>query len=142
MTGGVRNVFVRNCTIGSPNLYFGLYIKTNSVRGGFAENIYLRDLEISEPHQGSCPCNFHRGEGDAGPLTPIVRNVELRDVNVGHARNALMLRGYRALTDPGLPPDQLHLHRRLRRAPSSTPALTFDNVTVNGHPITDTHQLR
>ncbi|WP_127931186.1 hypothetical protein [Nonomuraea polychroma] len=33
-TGGIRNVFVRRCRWGGPGLYFGDYIKTNSVRGG------------------------------------------------------------------------------------------------------------
>jgi polygalacturonase len=141
MTGGVRNVFVRDCTIGGPALYFGLYIKTNSIRGGFAENIYLRDVEISNLTKEVVQCNFHRGEGDTGPLTPVVRNVELRDITVRRARNALMIRGYRRspiqdfrLVDCTFTVD----------APSTVQhaAISFDNVTVNGNPVTDVHQLR
>lgn len=141
LTGGIRNVFVRDCTIGGPSLYFGLYIKTNSVRGGFVENVYLRDLTISHLLKEVVQCNFFRGEGDVGPLTPYVRNVELRGVTVSQARNALMVRGYRRspiedfrLIDCTFIVDQ----------PSTVQhtALTFHNVTLNGHPITNTHQLR
>jgi len=141
LTGGIRNVYVRDCRIGGPRLYFGLYIKTNSVRGGFVENVYLKDVTISNLTKEVVQCNFLRGEGDTGPLTPYVRNVELRGVTVDHARNALMLRGYRRsriedfrLIDCSFTVD----------APSTVQhaVLGFDNVTVNGRPITDVHQLR
>ena len=141
MTGGVRNVFVRNCTIGSPNLYFGLYIKTNSVRGGFAENIYLRDLEISNLTKEVVSCNFYRSEGDVGPLTPRVRNVELRNVNVGHARNAFSIFGY-----PRSPIQDFRLidctYTSIDAASSiQDTQLTFQNFHVNGQLITDPAQL-
>ncbi|MEV0790996.1 glycoside hydrolase family 28 protein [Kribbella sp. NPDC050459] len=141
MTGGVRNVFVRNCTIGSPNLYFGLYIKTNSVRGGFAENIYLRDLDISNLTKEVVSCNFYRSEGDVGPLTPRVRNVELRNVNVGHARNAFSIFGY-----PRSPIQDFRLidctYTSIDAASSiQDTELTFQNFTVNGQLITDPAQL-
>ncbi|MGW7684153.1 glycoside hydrolase family 28 protein [Kribbella sp. NPDC054772] len=141
MTGGVRNVFVRNCTIGSPNLYFGLYIKTNSVRGGFAENIYLRDLEISNLTKEVVSCNFYRSEGDVGPLTPRVRNVELRNVNVGHARNAFSIFGY-----PRSPIQDFRMidctYTSIDAASSIQDTdLTFRNFTVNGKVITDASQL-
>ena len=141
MTGGVRNVFVRNCTIGSPNLYFGLYIKTNSVRGGFAENIYLRDLDISNLTKEVVSCNFYRSEGDVGPLTPRVRNVELRNVNVRHARNAFSIFGY-----PRSPIQDFRLidctYTSIDAASSiQDTELTFQNFTVNGQLITDPAQL-
>ncbi|HEY3559895.1 MAG TPA: glycoside hydrolase family 28 protein [Kribbella sp.] len=141
MTGGVRNVYVRNCTIGSPNLYFGLYIKTNSVRGGFAENIYLRDLEISNLTKEVVSCNFYRSEGDVGPLTPYVRNVELRNVNVGHARNAFSIFGY-----PRSPIQDFRLIDCTYTSidsPSSIQdtQLRFQNFSVNGQLITDPAQL-
>ncbi|MEV6271341.1 glycoside hydrolase family 28 protein [Kribbella sp. NPDC051936] len=141
MTGGVRNVFVRSCTIGSPNLYFGLYIKTNSVRGGFAENIYLRDLEISNLTKEVVSCNFYRSEGDVGPLTPRVRNVELRNVNVGHARNAFSIFGY-----PRSPIEDFRLidctYTSIDAASSiQDTELSFQNFHVNGRLITDPAQL-
>ncbi|TWD75183.1 exo-polygalacturonase [Kribbella amoyensis] len=141
MTGGVRNVFVRNCRIGSANQYFGLYIKTNSTRGGFAENIYLKDLEISNLTKEVVSCNFYRGEGDTGPLTPRVRNVELRNVTVGHARNAFSMTGY--------PRSPIQDFRVIDCTFTSIDApstikdvqMKFTNFTVNGQKITDPAQL-
>ncbi len=139
LTGGIRNVYVRDCRIDGP--YFALYLKTNSVRGGYVENVYLRDVTICDVTKEVVQCNFHRGEGDVGPLTPVVRNVELRDITVQRARNALVLRGYRRsriddfrLVDCDFTVDQ----------PSTVQhtVLSFDNVTVNGQLVTDVHQLR
>ena len=43
LSGGVRNVWVKNCTVSDPvNL---LRIKTNRRRGGFVENIWVEDLD-------------------------------------------------------------------------------------------------
>ena len=141
MTGGVRNVFVRNCTIGGPNLYFGLYIKTNSVRGGYAENVYLNNIQISNLTKEVVSCNFYRGEGDTGPLTPRVRNVELRNITVGHARNAFSMTGY--------PRSPIQDFRLIDCTFTSIDAastikdvdLSFQNFTVNGQQITDPAQL-
>ncbi|WP_432879027.1 glycoside hydrolase family 28 protein [Kribbella sp. CA-245084] len=139
LTGGIRNVYVRDCRIDGP--YFALYIKTNAVRGGFVENVYLRDLTVAKVLKEVVQCNFHRGEGEAGPLIPSVRNVELRGVKVEQARNALLFRGYRhariedvRLVDCDFTVDQ----------PSTVQhtVLGFDNVTVNGRPIKDVHQIR
>ncbi|TCN38306.1 polygalacturonase [Kribbella orskensis] len=141
MTGGVRNVFVRNCRIGSGYQYFGLYIKTNSVRGGYAENVYLKDIEISNLTKEVVSCNFYRGEGDTGPLTPRVRNVELRNITVGHARNAFSMTGY-----PRLPIQDFRLidctFTSIDAASTIQDVdLSFENFFVNGQPITDPAQL-
>lgn len=141
MTGGARNIYVRDCTIGSPGLYFGLYIKTNSHRGGFAENVYLKDLEISNLTKEVISCNFYRGEGDTGPLTPRVRNVELRNIQVRHARNVASMKGY-----PRSPIEDVRLVNCTFDsidAPSTIQdvEMSFHNVRVNGAKITSVDQL-
>ncbi|GAA1550729.1 exopolygalacturonase PelB [Kribbella sancticallisti] len=142
MTGGARNIFVRDCTIGSDRLYFGLYLKTNSIRGGFAENIYLKNLTISNLTKEVVQCNFHRGEGDTGPLTPLVRNVELRNITVERARNVLHVRGYERS-----PVQDLRLvdctFTTIEAASTIEYAdVTLHNVTVNGRPVSTPDDLR
>lgn len=94
MTGGIRNVYVRRCRIGGPGLYFGLYIKTNSVRGGFAENVHLTDLTVTHLTKEFITCDFDRGEGDAGAYPPRVENVSVSRATVGRARRGVLARGY------------------------------------------------
>ncbi len=48
MSGGVRNIFVYDCFMSSPHLQRGLRIKTNKFRGGFIENIFMRNVKIGK----------------------------------------------------------------------------------------------
>lgn len=94
LTGGVSDVYVRRCRIGGPELWYGLYIKTNAARGGYVENVYVDGVQASSLQRELVSCNFHRGEGANGPRTPLVRNLEITNVRVGRARRALHLAGF------------------------------------------------
>jgi polygalacturonase len=141
MTAGIRNVFVRDCTIGGPNQYYALYIKTNSVRGGYVENVFLRDLEVLDLRKEVVSCNLFHGEGDTGPYTPRVRNVELRNVHVRHARNAFSAVGYERSPIKDL--RVVNSTYDSIDAPSTLTDtdLTFSNIRVNGVRITSVDQL-
>ena len=43
ISGGVKNVFAENCEMNSPDLDRAIRIKTNSIRGGTIENIFVRN---------------------------------------------------------------------------------------------------
>ena len=94
LSGGVRNVFAENCQMDSPNLDRALRIKTNSVRGGVVENVYMRDVQIGQVADAVFRVNFFYEEGDAGAFTPVVRNVEMRGVTCERTKYPLYLRGY------------------------------------------------
>ena len=46
MTGGVRNVFAENCIMSNTKLDRVVRLKTNTQRGGFVENVYVRNCWI------------------------------------------------------------------------------------------------
>jgi len=94
MTGGARNIFIENCTMDSPNLDRALRIKTNSVRGGKVENVYMRDVEVGEVADAVLRIYFQYEEGDVGQHTPEVRNVYLKNVTSRKSRYGLLLEGY------------------------------------------------
>lgn len=94
MTGGVRNVFVENCTMDSPNLYRALRIKTNSLRGGIVENIFMRNVTIGEVRDAVIRIYFHYERGDVGEFTPIVRNINISHITSEKSNYALFLDGY------------------------------------------------
>ena len=93
-SGGTRNVFAENCTMDSPNLDRALRIKTNSVRGGTIENIYMRNVKIGQVAEAVLKVNFQYGEGDAGDFTPIVRNINMENITSGKSKYALSISGY------------------------------------------------
>ncbi len=78
----------------SPNLDRALRIKTNSLRGGVIENIYMRNCEIGEVKQAVLLVNFYYEQGDAGTHTPIVRNIYLDNITSEKSKYAVYLNGY------------------------------------------------
>jgi polygalacturonase len=94
MTGGARNIFAENCTMDSPNLDRALRIKTNSVRGGTVENVYMRNVKIGQVAEAVLKINFNYGEGDTGKFTPTVRNINMENVTSGKSKYALSISGY------------------------------------------------
>lgn len=80
ISGSCRYVFAENCIMDSPNLDRALRIKTNSVRGGVVENIYMRNVKVGEVKEAVVLISFTYQEGDAGDFTPTVRKVFVKNV--------------------------------------------------------------
>ncbi len=91
ISGGARDVFVEQCEMSSPDLERGLRIKTNAMRGGVVENVFVRDVTIGEVGN-AIDIDMLYEEGAAGTFPPTVRNVRVERMTVGRAENALFLR--------------------------------------------------
>ncbi len=94
ISGGARNIFAERCRMDSPNLNIALRLKTNSVRGGVIEHVFMRDVTIGQVSQAVVTVDFLYEEGDAGKFPPVVRDIEVRNVTSQRSRNAVSLRGY------------------------------------------------
>jgi len=94
MSGGVRNVFAENCEMSSPDLWYMLRIKTNSLRGGFVDNVHVRKVKIGTVGRAAVRINFHYSDGDVGEHVPSVKNVSVSDVSGDDVRQVLFLQGY------------------------------------------------
>src|SRR5690625_7155880 len=64
----------------SPNLDRALRFKTNSVRGGTVENVFMRNVTVGEVADALFRVNFYYEEGDEGNFPPVVSNIEMRNV--------------------------------------------------------------
>jgi polygalacturonase len=95
VSGGVRDVFVEASVMSSPDLERGIRFKTNAMRGGTIENVFVRDVEIGETGS-AIDIDMLYEEGAAGPFTPVVRNVQVERMTVAKARYALFIRGLAA----------------------------------------------
>ena len=93
-SGGIQNVYAENDTMDSPNLERMLRIKTNSVRGGVVENVCFRNIKVEQVADAVMQIDFYYEEGDAGSFTPIVRNVELKNIESNKSKFAIWIRGY------------------------------------------------
>ncbi len=80
ISGGVRNVFVSDCKMDSPNLDRAIRFKSNAVRGGVIENIFVRDVTIGQVGKAVLSIEFDYEEGANGTHNPVLRNVLLENI--------------------------------------------------------------
>ena len=136
ISGGVRNVFAENNEMSSPDLERGFRIKTNSIRGGLLENLFMRNCTIGEVRE-AIVINFYYEEGDAGNFDPTVRNVVIENLTVRSAKKAFNIRGFSRA-----PIRDLHLknvtilHAGEPGIIENVEGLELDNVEVNGKRFT------
>ncbi len=94
ISGDCRNVFAEDCKMDSPNLDRALRLKTNAMRGGTIENIYMRKVEVGQVSGAVLDINFLYEEGANGPFIPVVRNVNMENVTSNASKRALSLIGF------------------------------------------------
>jgi polygalacturonase len=133
ITGGTRNIFVEKCSMDDPNLDRAIRLKTNSVRGGFIENVYVRDITIGQVKEAVLLIDFFYPDIEKGNFKPIVRNINMESVTSRKSQYALFLRGFddAPITDVALKnctldnvanPDVI----------SNVKNLVLENVKING----------
>jgi polygalacturonase len=93
ITGGARNVFVENCIMDDPNQDRAIRLKTNSVRGGFIENVYVRNITIGQVKEAVLLIDFFYQDIEKGNYKPRVRNINMENVTSKKSKYALFLRG-------------------------------------------------
>jgi unsaturated rhamnogalacturonyl hydrolase len=98
ISGGVRNVFVEDCEMDSPNLERALRFKSNAIRGGVIENVFMRRVKVGKVADAVLRINFLYEEGLNGPYKPIVRNVVMENVTVEHTPRVLRVVGFPGAT--------------------------------------------
>ncbi|MCX6138718.1 MAG: glycoside hydrolase family 28 protein [Ignavibacteriales bacterium] len=94
ISGCVRNVFIEDCVMDSPHLDRALRIKTNAVRGGVVENVFMRNISVGQVAEAVIKIDFYYEEGDKGDFTPIVRNVKVENVQCNKSQFGVWIRAY------------------------------------------------
>ncbi len=78
--GGIRNVFAENCQFDSPDLEMAIRLKTNPARGGFIEDVYVRNCTVRVAKLGIHMTMRYASRGAVeGDTVPIIRNIDVRD---------------------------------------------------------------
>ena len=138
MSGGVRNVFAQNNVMDSPDLDRIVRVKTNSVRGGVVENIYVRDNDVRELGGEVVWVDFFYEEGDVGEFTPIMRNIYVENVDSNGGSYGVYLRGYErspitniTITDSNMNDVETPM------LVQNVQGLRFTDTTINGEVVDD-----
>lgn len=95
MSGGVRNVLVEDCVAGP--LLHGLQIKATEERGGFVENVTVRDCDLRQiTVYTKLPYN---NDGAAAPAAPFFRNFRFENIDLTQAdptKPVIVLNGFQS----------------------------------------------
>jgi len=93
MSAGVKNVFTYNCEA-SGYLKRGIYLKTNSDRGGFIKDIYVDNIKFKDVEDGIYITSNYHGEG-SGLYPSKISNISLSNISFETVSNtAIVIEGY------------------------------------------------
>jgi len=137
ISGGVRNVFVERCEMDSPNLERALRFKNNAMRGGVLEHVYMRDVTIGQLSDAVLSVDLYYEEGRAGPFTPVVRDVEMRDVTSRKSEYGVYMRAYPNSEISGIRLVDCRFDGVAKgNVDEGVRGLRFERVSINGRPAT------
>jgi polygalacturonase len=94
ISGGARNIFAEKCRMDSPRLDRALRFKNNAARGGLIERVAMRDVTVGQVAEAVIAADFFYEEGRNGAFTPILRDVDVRNVTSRRSQYAFKLRGF------------------------------------------------
>lgn len=94
--GGIRNVFAEDCHFDSPELDMAMRFKTNPARGGYIENIFLRNCVVKTAKYGiHITKRYGAGVTKDGDTDPAVRNIDIRNSRFGTlTKGAIFVQGF------------------------------------------------
>lgn len=94
VTGGCRNVWVENCEMNSPRLDRIIRIKSNAIRGGEVENLYVRNISVGECDESILGIELKYWHVEDGPYLPYFHNIHLENIISKKSRYVLHLDGF------------------------------------------------
>ena len=133
-SGGVKNVYVYNCELSSPNLRKALRLKSNKYRGGIIENIYLRNIKVGEVREEAVRINQRystRVPTDIRYTT--YRNIFVENMVCEKAGRAVEILGVEELPVENVKIINSQFNNiKKENVAESVNGLVFDNVMING----------
>jgi polygalacturonase len=139
ISGGARNIFAEKCRMDSPRLDRVLRFKNNAARGGVIERVAMRDITVGEVAEAIVAADFYYEEGKNGAFTPVLRDVDVRNVTSRKSKYAFLLRGFE-----DSPVTNIHVSDCTFDGVQSPDVLegvkdlVLTNVRINGQPRNET----
>lgn len=136
ISAGVKNVFVLNCQMDSPNLDRAIRIKSNTIRGGFVKGLYVKNIQVGEIKEAVLRINTHYGiyKAEEGNFYPEFDDIYLEDITVKNGgKYGLLIEGREER-----PVGPIHLKNiqieKTTQAPKIefAPNISFENVSISG----------
>jgi DNA sulfur modification protein DndE len=152
MSGGVRNIFVDNCTFMGTDI--GLRFKSSRERGGVVENIWISNISMSDIATEAVSFNMYYGGKspketdntadveDSIPAvndgTPQFRNLYIRNVQCNGAARAILAQGLPEMSIQNIMFENVSICANEGISVIDAENISMKNVSVKsakGHPI-------
>lgn len=143
ISGGVRNVFAHDCYMDSPNLDRVLRIKTNTIRGGVVENIFMKDVTVGQCGESVLRINLKYEPKEPGyrGYQPIVRRVCMENVTCQKSKYGVQVNGLSDITNVSDVTLRNCTFNGVSKSPllinGKTSNIHLDNVMINGQACAD-----
>lgn len=134
-SGDIRNVFALDCRMDSPSLDRALRIKTNAIRGGIIEHVYMRNVKVGQVARAAIDVDFFYEEGEKGSFMPVVRDIEVTGLEVGKCVNAWSLRGFKNAPIKDVRLKDCTFTASKANVAENVEGLKLENVRVNGKAV-------
>jgi polygalacturonase len=99
ITGGCRNVWAEDCSMDSPLLERVLRIKSNPLRGGKIENIFLRNINVGQCAEAIFRVEMKYEGVSTGPNMPEIKNIFLSNISSNKSAYVLWVDGFDYVTN-------------------------------------------
>ncbi|MEL0455848.1 glycoside hydrolase family 28 protein [Flavobacteriaceae bacterium SZ-1-7] len=136
ISSGVRNVYVRNCKMDSPNLDRAIRIKTNTLRGGFVENLYVKDIQVGQVKEAALKINLHYGiyANQEGEFIPKIDGIHLENMTVENSgKYGILIRGREEAVIKNVTLTNVHIKGANEDlSVEHSEPIIFKNTTING----------
>jgi len=140
ISGGTRNVYIEDCHMDSPTLDRAMRVKSNALRGGVIENVFMRNIEVGQVSEAILTVDFIYETGDKGPYRPVLRNVSIFNVSSVSSPRVMWITGF-----PGAVIDNIRFENCSFRGVETAEvmqyagAVSFKNVSIE--PAKKSHSL-
>jgi polygalacturonase len=136
ISAGVRNVYVRNCNMDSPNLDRAIRIKTNTLRGGFVENVYVKNIKVGQVKEALLRINTYYGTyaNQDGGFIPTIKNIYLQDITVENSgKYGILIKGREQSPVENVSLTNVHIkNAKTPMFVENSQPVIFKNSTING----------
>ncbi len=142
-SGGARKIFAENSRVNPANrpdaFWYALFIKTNQLRGGVTDGVYLRDITGAKFMKDPVFVTANYSSPGPGPtVQPTIQNVHIDGLTMRDIKGyAVNLDGRSGATMRRITVTNSTFTNAAQSRPriSNASEVTFTNVTVNGTPV-------
>ncbi len=133
-TPAIRNVFVEDCKMSSPQLNAFFRFKNSPSRGGIIENAYMRNVDVGSVAKGNSNAGIliqYNYQSSQGNYIPILRNVNITHVTGANIPKLVLLQaGATAIIENIQVKDCTFTGPNPAELEQNPGQITFTNVTI------------